>query len=71
MPLDIYIDYHASLVELEDPGNTVTVHNSPCVAVLSHEKWIAVRRKRNENKKAVGSIQLVGKSLVNSHSDSP
>lgn len=60
MPLDIYIDYHASLVKLEDPGNTVTVQNSPCVAVLSHEKRVAVRRKRNENKKAVGSIQLVG-----------
>ncbi|VDP01140.1 unnamed protein product [Schistosoma curassoni] len=69
-PLDIDTGSHASLVKIDGPDKTITVPNSPGVAVLTDEKWTAVRRKRNEEKNAVGITHLVGMSLVNSHSES-
>ena len=44
------MDNHASPLEIEDPDKTVTVPNSPDVAVLSDEKWTALQRKRKEKK---------------------
>ncbi|CAH8628276.1 unnamed protein product [Schistosoma curassoni] len=63
VPIDIDIGNHTPSVEIEDPDKTVTVPNSPGVAVLSDDKWTSVRRERDEKKKAVGEKHLVIKSL--------
>lgn len=70
VPLDIDMDDHASIVELEDPDKTVTVPNSSYVAVLSDEKRTTVQRQRSERKKSISSTHSVSKSLVNFHSES-
>ncbi|VDP32975.1 unnamed protein product [Schistosoma curassoni] len=65
VPPDTDIDNHAPLVKTEDLDKTLTAPNSP--SVLRDEKWTTIRIKRNEKKKAVGSTQMVSKSLVDSH----